>query len=650
MFIAKFYAKMKVLFKTKGTYGSQWESRSHGLIQGDSWSAVLLAMIMTLWALSMKEECPNTAFGVFVDDRIWFTQSYEEWEKAAALTKWFDELCKFLWNDGKGVIFSQNSEVGEQLASDWPDIGEFSTNFVYLGVDFYVNPQGQAHADTKIRAKANAHLENQLRRIKIGAQSIARRKRMIQRHITPKIVYGSAWRSFDDKEAARIARMIETPVFPRRYAGRSCVLSWTLTLGCSLHPGFIRDFEAINARVRSLRRTETQDSYAIGKFRDVCDCERWHWSIINASIVKTPEGYLDFTRDSKPAIENWACHAWFRHMCTLESRGSIGLQKWSEVMPCLNAHANWAHHSVPIRVIAATGALPDARSVKGMHACECGEVEPHRAHWFWKCPKIETVEPGDVPPMECKLSYNLAVPLIARHGMYLKADFTIHVNLRNAIRDAVGDVVVATDGSSNKDHTLAGWGAIVVQTTNRRVVKNCSGNVKGADQGSYAAELSAVEEVLLANQHVKKRLSFIIDNKAVLDQLNSYIGGNTDMPKFTFGRWRNIARLVEHQHVAAYWVPSHGKKSECRPTVDGLGDHQEWRRWNDLADGAANSGRDNLAAKLGIEAYDNRVQTASDKAETALNRVLKGFATVISANDDLYEKWEPFFVPVCERK
>ena len=99
----------------------------------------------------------------------------------------------------------------------------------------------------------------------------------------------------------------------------------------------------------------------------------------------------------------------------------------------------------------------------------------------------------------------------------------------------------------------------------REVVKSFSGNVQGPDLGIYVAELSAVEEALVANQRVKKRLSFIADSKAVLDQLNRYIGGNTEMPKCTFGRWRNVARLVEHQHVVAHEVLSHEAKSECSP-------------------------------------------------------------------------------------
>ena len=111
-----------------------------------------------------------------------------------------------------------------------------------------------------LREKAAKKLELELHRIKTGTVSKRRRRRMVQRHITPTLAYGSAWHGFANEDV--LARKSETTIFGKRWCSRSVTCTWGLGIGIQHHPGFVRDFETVRVRVRRLRKIAREEAKA----------------------------------------------------------------------------------------------------------------------------------------------------------------------------------------------------------------------------------------------------------------------------------------------------------------------------------------------------------------------------------------------------
>ena len=70
-----------------------------------------------MWAKDIKEADAGINFGVFVDDRLFWTRTKEAFEKAAEATKIFDKDLCAKWNNGKGAVFDTNEDRRKELES-----------------------------------------------------------------------------------------------------------------------------------------------------------------------------------------------------------------------------------------------------------------------------------------------------------------------------------------------------------------------------------------------------------------------------------------------------------------------------------------------------------------------------------------------------
>lgn len=192
---------------------------------------------------------------------------------------------------------------------------------------------------------------------------------------------------------------------------------------------------------------------------------------------------------------------------------------------------------------------------------------------------------------ECEAEDGLAVVSVKRPPLHWGTDELAPIqHLVERLRREGDGVVVAIDGSS-VDRREAGWGVALVGARHSGAVEFC-GAVKGADQTSWAAEMSALEQVCAAASGAGIDVN-VIDNKEVQTSFNALMQGRLKIPKAGFvGRCRSIAALCKGRSHKAYWVPSHDKlMNRWEPAVDHLRTSGEWRELNRIAELAAERGR-----------------------------------------------------------
>ena len=171
-------------------------------------------------------------------------------------------------------------------------IGPATGLLKYLGVEYVVlkSEEGQ---DGPLREKAQMKVAEELRRINIGARCKERRRRMLQRHIPSDLAYGCAWTGFNQPEV--LARKIEIAALGKRWHGRSVVAQWRSSIGVSLHPSFIRNYEAVRARVGKLQKIATLKVRAYPK---ATDAQR-EYLIAKATVEVIAEGSMT------PVCQDW---------------------------------------------------------------------------------------------------------------------------------------------------------------------------------------------------------------------------------------------------------------------------------------------------------------------------------------------------------
>ena len=417
--LESFYKELWVLFRTGSTTDTQFDERTYGLLHGDAFSNLLLAIIMAIWSEEVSESKADF-HGCFVDDRVIATRSPQRWQEAVRITEEFDAMCKFKWNLGKGVMASSHVETMKEQLGHWQGkVGKVVHATEYLGVEFDLTKHASRERNSTRARMDDAKMDRELRRIRTGAESMQRRRRMVNRHTRPKLAYGASYVTYSDQVAEKIARKIEMCTFAgKRYPSRSVALTWQLVIGPQLHPAFIRDFECVKARIRSLRRKDLaisgvrgraprEEPLAITRMQDVCT--KWMWTQRANNVIETPECFVSLTDNSHGTLEKMAIKGWMRHMLGRESRGTTGTKAIDKFHLDFRTHDEWAHSGKPIQVMAAVGATPDARTIRANLACFCGgSDEPTRDHWTWEC----NGAPGATPESDNKLTRRLLIPMI----------------------------------------------------------------------------------------------------------------------------------------------------------------------------------------------------------------------------------------------
>ena len=84
--LRSFYSRLTVIYRNKDTTEAEGFQRTHGLLQGDSFSSLLIAMITSVWH---EDIAANTGAipCVFVDDRLIITNDVDTMRNAICITE-----------------------------------------------------------------------------------------------------------------------------------------------------------------------------------------------------------------------------------------------------------------------------------------------------------------------------------------------------------------------------------------------------------------------------------------------------------------------------------------------------------------------------------------------------------------------------------
>jgi hypothetical protein len=141
--------------------------------------------------------------------------------------------------------------------------------------------------------------------------------------------------------------------------------------------------------------------------------------------------------------------------------------------------------------------------------------------------------------------------------------------------------------------------------------------------------MEALEMTVLALSRHPKDVVFLIDNQTVIRQFTRLLNRQQSLPRYQFGRWLNIARVMirSNLNMRVFWIPSHGKQPQWKPEVSDFGSSQDWRDWNDIADEFANTGRELQKSMLQIVDFQQRSESAAKWAGKAIGRMVHGAHT-----------------------
>lgn len=179
-YIRRFYADNITWFKGRATMPPDALKRLRGLLQGCPLSMLLLAITMGGYARELTRQFPSVEKGIFVDDRLCWSNQKQQLAGAIKLSKEIDGLCCRVWNVGKGLTFttSESREDREWCTKELAaDCGELKDELVYLGAEFAVSGQDKGIEDFSVVPKREDKILLRLTRIrKASRDQVMRRK------------------------------------------------------------------------------------------------------------------------------------------------------------------------------------------------------------------------------------------------------------------------------------------------------------------------------------------------------------------------------------------------------------------------------------------------------------------------------------------
>ena len=172
-------------------------------------------------------------------------------------------------------------------------------------------------------------------------------------------------------------------------------------------------------------------------------------------------------------------------------------------------------------------------------------------------------------------------------------------------------------------------GITVVDALSNCIIGGCHNVVDGHDQTSWAGGLDALMNAVAANATPKKDVLLIIDCKNIVDTMTQVLQwvkgdkvGASPLPKFGYGKWNAIMKLVADQpDVDVKWCPSHKKCSNWLPERTDRGTAAMWRAWNDDADERAKAGAKLQERRIRQRAYEQERLLAAQSAKSLLLRL-----------------------------
>jgi len=635
--VRRFYSQNLAWFCSKGVVAQDAMHRINGMLQGCALSMILLAVSMTVFVNLMKSKVPSLQAGVFVDDRLLWSNgpnALDDVAEGVKVAHEFDKKWGRVWNEGKGICFNsveqESSVTRRRLQKAGPCVKDFS----YLGIEYTVRMSRIGTRSWKFKpARLNKVLERLARIRKISGKRHVKRK-LVQQMALPCVRWGGQWRS--NRDTHRLACAIERTVLQGKiWRGRSPALAWIVVLGHKLHPAYQQDLEAMQARIRRLRKQllkRATDSVAGCRTKEVYN--RWRWEEIDNRKVKTPMGVVDLLAITKRTLEKHAVDGW-QHWIMMQDKRARNDQVAGK-QPVLTAHSEYFDTADTwLGRFVAVGAAPDYRNCTDSvnTICTCGQLNPTRRHWTWHC----SSNPAPSAPVD-GVQEALGITFARRAAKHIELCTQANSEIVQALRNADPGVVhLGTDGSS-LNQSAAGW-AVALKTSALDRYTRISSKVAGADQTSYMAEVHAALEVLRANMQVKRRLHMLIDNLAVVNGIKEcmqtqQLQKDFWLPKWAAGTWMEIRQALQNQPMPdVEWIPSHGKLGTWSTTNTDITSAQ-CRELNAAADESAGTESERQQKRYERSGWVEEHRAAEFIARKALQRLHLGVLQFASSYPD----------------
>ena len=192
-------------------------------------------------------------WGIFLDDRVAWTDNFKDFEKAAQVAYRFDTMCAFKWNESKGASFALRNGDRRRLRRASCTMGPVKREVVNLGITYSTISKKIINGTKVVRQKAATKAYTQIRRIAKACRfNTARRWKLAHKLALPKMAWGGQWQAPPARVTRRWATEIERCVLGKIIPGRSRALVWTLKLGASLDPQYAMDLAALRCHRQRL--------------------------------------------------------------------------------------------------------------------------------------------------------------------------------------------------------------------------------------------------------------------------------------------------------------------------------------------------------------------------------------------------------------
>ena len=233
------------------------------LITGCPLSVAMLVGHMLVFAMRIQRMKCGVRGGVFIHDRVMWARGdgcAVRLLLAIKEAKVHDTEAGARWNTAKDGVF-MTGDVGEEAANEVVRlIGKPTKVFVQLGIEYDIEAIAKDGL-VAVRKRAKERAAEEMKRIQVAApRSRKTRRRMLRRHIMPKLAWGGQWQALPSAEYGKLRKDIERCLRNSRgsnccgkHIGRSPALAWVADFGPALDPEYLADETAIRA-VRALIR------------------------------------------------------------------------------------------------------------------------------------------------------------------------------------------------------------------------------------------------------------------------------------------------------------------------------------------------------------------------------------------------------------
>ena len=646
--IRDFYRGVKIYVEYEGVVSKEPVRPGRGLLQGCPASVLLAIVEQHGWIRFVKNRVPGVNIAAYVDDRtIWARGKggIDQIEKAVTAAKLYDDLAGLVWNEGKGAAWCSTKMEAEELLNRDLKAGDLKPEVDVLGVTMRVTNRSDKE-EAKLRRRAWDKAKTQCKRIAIAVQAgsnpVRERRRLVQKLITPKLVWSGQYQAASEEEIMKMDRLVADTV---NDAGSFCSPALArMAAGAEVMPSFGIDYQVIrHERWRNKRRREERKVGSKGT-RESRVLEKWKWKKEGNGLYATERGTLDLGRDGRASIKFVAEEAWRKSLWRIDERASdnVSLEMILENQPIIDEHLVWARGSNRKKRRIALGDAKDYRVATFYDRvygkcddpwCMCGEPVAERRHWMWECDAIKCpTKTSNHNGPRCQVEEALAVrlsPLPEKAAKRkIQRDTRVEDELLRAFQKHQRRIEVASDGGvkqpRNPRMRTGGWGVFVEDSQDGR---GSGGPVLGIDQTSFAAELAGASVALRAAAQTQIPIRLWVDNLAVQKGVQRRIKGARPKEQFYDKAWGDVEDIISRlpEGCDCVWVPSHNKK---RDEWEG----PEWAR-------ELNQKADDEATEIS-EAMYARMRVPEKKAEDAAKTWAKMKLLRLYRGEELYkDKW-----------